>query len=143
MKSNFKKTTKCYLDWLEKTQLRYIFSKNMTFENISIWWITKLVDKDNILDNIVLKGINKIPKIILRQIKNNVSVASNKYKVEDIWVLDTVGSNLKDILCQPDIDITRTYSNSIKEVYRTLGIEAARQCIYNEIEERHKRIFKE
>jgi DNA-directed RNA polymerase II subunit RPB1 len=91
--------------------------------------------QENILDNIVLKGINKIPKIILRQVKNNVSVASNKYKIDDIWVLDTVGSNFKDILCQPDIDITRTYSNNIQEVYRTLGIEAVRQCIYNEIEE--------
>ena len=60
MKSNFKKTTKCYLDWLEKTQLRYIFSKNMTFENISIWWITKLVDKDNILDNNWYLRLNEI-----------------------------------------------------------------------------------
>ena len=70
----------------------------------------------------------------MRQVKNNVSVASNKYKIDDIWVLDTVGSNLK-ILCQPDIDITRTYSNNIQKYMEILGIEAARQCIYNEIEE--------
>ena len=51
MKNNFKKTKKYYLNWLEKTQLRSIFSKNMIFDNFSIWWITKLVDKDNIIDN--------------------------------------------------------------------------------------------
>ena len=33
------------------------------------------------------------------------------------------------------IDKTRTYSNDIMEVYNTLGIEAARQLIYNEIME--------
>ena len=57
------------------------------------------------------------------------------YVPEDIWVLDTVGSNLKDILAIDYIDMKRTYSNHIQETYRTLGIEAARQCIYNELAE--------
>ena len=57
------------------------------------------------------------------------------YVPEDIWVLDTVGSNLKEILSIDYIDAKRTYSNAIQEVYKTLGIEAARQCIYNELAE--------
>ena len=57
------------------------------------------------------------------------------YVSEDIWVLDTVGSNLKELLSIDYIDNKRTYSNDIQEVYKTLGIEAARQCIYNELEE--------
>jgi len=57
------------------------------------------------------------------------------YVPEDIWVLDTVGSNLKKILAIDYIDTKRTYSNDIQEVYKTLGIEAARQCIYNELAE--------
>ena len=52
-----------------------------------------------------------------------------------IFGIDTVGSNLKDILSIDYIDTKRTYSNAIQEVYRTLGIEAARQCIYNELAE--------
>ena len=38
-----------------------------------------------------------------------------------------------DILAQDDIDVNNTTSNDIQEVYRTLGIEAARQAIYNEL----------
>ena len=57
------------------------------------------------------------------------------YVPEDIWVLDTVGTNLKEILSIDFIDTKRTYSNDIQEVYKTLGIEAARQCIYNELVE--------
>jgi DNA-directed RNA polymerase II subunit RPB1 len=91
--------------------------------------------QENILDNIILKGIKGIPRIIIRTIKNYMVEKDGNYVPEDIWVLDTVGSNLKDILAIDYIDGKRTYSNAIQEVYKTLGIEAARQCIYNELAE--------
>ena len=43
------------------------------------------------------------------------------------------GSNLMDILALDYIDTNKTITNNIVEVYKTLGIEAARECIYNEI----------
>ena len=91
--------------------------------------------QDNILKNIILKGIKGIPKIIIRKIANNMIKKDGNYVPEDIWVLDTVGSNLKDILAIDYIDVERTYSNDIQEVYKTLGIEAARKCIYTELSE--------
>ncbi len=91
--------------------------------------------QDNILNNIILKGIKGIPKIIIRTIKNYMIKEDGNYVPKDIWVLDTVGSNLKEILSIDFIDSKRTYSNDIQEVYKTLGIEAARQCIYNEVTE--------
>ena len=91
--------------------------------------------QENILKNIILKGIKGIPKIIIRTIKNYMVEKDGNFVPEDIWVLDTVGSNLKEILAIDYIDTERTYSNDIQEVYRTLGIEAARQCIYNELAE--------
>ena len=91
--------------------------------------------QNNMLNNIILKGIKGIPKIIIRKIANNMIKKDGNYIPQDIWVLDTVGSNLKDILAIDYIDVERTYSNNIQEVYRTLGIEAARQCIYNELAE--------
>ena len=91
--------------------------------------------QENILNNIILKGIKGIPKIILRKIANTMVENNGNYDPKEIWVLDTVGTNLKKILGIDFIDSTRTYSNDIQEVYRTLGIEAARQCIFNELEE--------
>ena len=38
-------------------------------------------------------------------------------------------------MARDDIDTKRTYSNDIREVYRTLGIEAARKCILTELED--------
>tara|TARA_B100001758_G_C18352598_1_gene580768 strand:- start:441 stop:1463 length:1023 start_codon:yes stop_codon:yes gene_type:complete len=91
--------------------------------------------QENILNNIILKGIKGIPRILIRTIKNYLVEKDGNYSPEDIWVLDTVGTNLKEILAIDYIDTTRTYSNDIQEVYKTLGIEAARQCIYTELAE--------
>lgn len=89
--------------------------------------------QDQLLHNIVLRGIKGINKVILRKIKDNVVENSGVYKKQDIWVLDTVGTNLMDILALDYIDPTRTFSNDIVEIFHVLGIEAARQAIYNEI----------
>lgn len=62
-------------------------------------------------------------------------MVDGNYEKEDIWVLDTVGTNFHDILTLKNIMADKTYSNDIQEVYRTLGIEAARQCVFNELEE--------
>ena len=60
---------------------------------------------------------------------------SGSYKKEDIWVLDTIGTNLLDVLGLEYIDSKRTISNDIAEIYDVLGVEAARQTIYNEFVE--------
>jgi DNA-directed RNA polymerase II subunit RPB1 len=89
--------------------------------------------QDQLLQNIVLRGIKGIGKVILRKIKDNVRELNGVYKREDIWVLDTIGTNLMDVLGLDYIDNTKTFSNDIVEIYNVLGIEAARQSIYNEL----------
>ena len=89
--------------------------------------------QEQLLQNTVLRGIKGINKVILRKIKDNVVENNGIYKKQDIWVLDTVGTNLLDILAIDYIDNNRTFSNDIVEIYNVLGIEAARQSIYNEL----------
>ena len=89
--------------------------------------------QENLLDNIILKGIKKIKKVNLRSVKDSVFEEKGNFIRKDSWVLDTVGSNLMDILALDNIDKYNTFSNDIVEIYKTLGIEAARQIIYDEI----------
>ena len=89
--------------------------------------------QDQLLENIVLRGIKGINKVILRNIKDNVVETNGIFQKQDIWVLDTVGTNLLDVLSLDYIDNKRTFSNDIVEIYNVLGIEASRQAIYNEI----------
>ena len=89
--------------------------------------------QDQLLQNVVLRGIEGINKVILRKVLDNVVEINGVYKKQDIWVLDTIGTNLLDVLGLDFIDNTRTLSNDIIEIYNVLGIEAARQAIYNEL----------
>lgn len=82
-----------------------------------------------------MRGVKGINKVIVRKIKDNVVEQNGTYQKQDIWVLDTVGTNLLDVLALNYIDNTRTFSNDIVEVYNVLGIEASRQTIYNEMVE--------
>ena len=91
--------------------------------------------QDNLLENIVLRGIKSIKKVLLRKDPNVMRYQDGKYNRKDIWLLDTVGTNLLDILALDYIDTTKTYSNDIQEMYKVFGIEAARQSIYNEFTE--------
>jgi DNA-directed RNA polymerase II subunit RPB1 len=89
--------------------------------------------QDQLLQNIVLRGVKGINKVIMRKIKDNVVETSGVFKKQDIWVLDTVGTNMMSVLALDYIDTNRTISNDIVEVFNVLGIEAARQTIYNEL----------
>ena len=91
--------------------------------------------QDTILNNIVLRGVQGIRNIVPRKLQNYVLKEDGKYNRKDVWVLDTTGTNLLKILAMDFIDYKRTYSNDIKEVFDVLGIEAARQVIYNELTE--------
>jgi DNA-directed RNA polymerase II subunit RPB1 len=89
--------------------------------------------QDTVLNNIVLRGVNKIVNVNPRIVKDMVVKEDGKYSRKEAWVIDTIGSNLIDIFAIDFIDYTRTYSNDIREMYNVLGIEAARQNILNEI----------
>jgi DNA-directed RNA polymerase II subunit RPB1 len=91
--------------------------------------------QDNLLYNIVLRGVNGIDNVLPRKVQNMVVKEEGKYVRKDIWILDTTGTNLLDVLGTDFIDATRTYGNDIQEIFNVLGIEAARQIIFNEFVE--------
>jgi DNA-directed RNA polymerase II subunit RPB1 len=90
-----------------------------------------------ILNEIILTGIKGIDSSSMYQETNNYvyNFETGKFDHKPKWIIDTQGTNLQDILTHPDVDISKTISNDIWEVYETLGIEAARQVIINEITE--------
>ena len=90
----------------------------------------------NIVNNVILKGVDGIRKGSMRLMENR------RYNPETMsfdsiaeWIMDTDGTNLEAFLSNPNIDKTRTISNDVCEIYRVLGIEAARNALYNEIME--------
>ena len=91
--------------------------------------------QESLLKKTILRGIEGISKVLPRKVPNNVVKEEGKYVRKDCWVLDTTGTNYLEILGLNYIDFAKTYSNDIQEVYKTLGIEAARQAILTEFTE--------
>ena len=109
------------------------------------------------MNNIVLRGVNNIQNVTARKIQNSVKKVESlpiikkggydvvkdkdlhikkedgKFVKNDIWVLDTTGTNLLEALALDYVDPSRTISNDIREEFNILGIEAARQMIYLEM----------
>lgn len=88
----------------------------------------------NIVYQVLLKGYKGIKKVSLNKKKyDRYNDETQKFDKVIEWVLDTDGTNLQEILSNPNVDATRTVSNDIREIYDTLGIEAARTALYNEL----------
>ncbi len=73
------------------------------------------------INDITLKGIEDIKRVVLR-----------KGSDTEEYVLYTEGSALKDIISIPGVDMTRTTTNNISEIFSVFGIEAARNAIITE-----------
>jgi DNA-directed RNA polymerase II subunit RPB1 len=85
--------------------------------------------------NIVVKGIDKINKVIPRKDLNNIEFHDGDYKSKEQWIIDTDGTNLQEILAFDEVDTINTFSNDIIEAYNIFGIDAAKQLLINEINE--------
>jgi DNA-directed RNA polymerase II subunit RPB1 len=110
-------------------------SKNKSSVFYDMDYVYNLKETQTKLMNVVLRGVKDIKKVNIRTVKNNVKHVNGNYDTQEIWVLDTVGTNLLDLLGVEYIDSRRTISNDIRETNDVLGIEAARESIYTELTE--------
>ena len=87
--------------------------------------------KDNV------KNLRKIKSKVMKLHTHGVKGVDNVVviKEENDWIIQTTGTNLKKILKVDGVDIARTKTNDIYQVYDVLGVEAARNMILNEAKE--------
>ena len=79
-----------------------------------------LITTRNKILNTRVKGLTGVTRITVVQEDND-------------WFIQTTGSNLAGVFEIEGVDISRTTTNNISEIELTLGIEAARQAMINEI----------
>jgi DNA-directed RNA polymerase subunit A" len=75
------------------------------------------------LRDIVFKGIEEIERVVIRK---------EEIEGDEEFVLYTEGSAFGDTLDIEGVDASRTTCNNIHEIYRNLGVEAARETIIDE-----------
>lgn len=92
--------------------------------------------EDKILE-MSISGVDGIGRVYHREINREMlwDPAVGGYAAKKQHVLDVEGTNLFNLLDVPNVDSTRTFSNDIHEVLEVFGIEAARQALYDELNE--------
>ena len=94
----------------------------------------------NIMEKIIIAGIEKIKKVSISQkkqkvLEENVESMFRVFVDKEEYVLESDGTNLMSVLANDYVDSERTISNDITEIYTIFGVEAARQALYNEIDD--------
>ncbi|VVB90553.1 DNA-directed RNA polymerase subunit A'' [uncultured archaeon] len=73
--------------------------------------------------SVILKGIKGIKRVVIRKEENGE------------YVLYTEGSTLKEVLAIDGVDVTRTRTNNVNEIFEVMGVEAARAALIHEATE--------
>lgn len=90
---------------------------------------------DQIIDKFKIKGIDSISDIpdIVPEKLISIDPITNEIKNDENYVIYTSGTNLIDIRYIIGIDISKTISNDIVDVYKNFGIEIARTRLLREL----------
>ena len=95
--------------------------------------IIKNINED-ILNNIVIKGIKNISDIVISEIiESEKDKVNYEYINQSKNILETDGVNLISLINNENIDFIKTVSNDIIEIYDLFGIEAARCILMEEV----------
>jgi DNA-directed RNA polymerase II subunit RPB1 len=93
--------------------------------------------EQSLIDGLVIKGIRGIEKAIQEKpgALKKLESMTHAFVTDDAWSITTAGSNLLEVMAHPCVDFTKTITNDVYEVYQTLGIEAARAVLLDQIDE--------
>lgn len=90
------------------------------------------VNADNMyevyIEEVVIPNLEKIYISGIKWVENAFYTQE-----KDGWYIETEGGDFSEVLAHPDIDTENTMTNNIWDIYHTLGVEAVRQAIVDEL----------
>ena len=92
--------------------------------------------QSKLLNAVIIRGVPGIKAVTFRKGSERFvfDATEGKYKPKEEYILDTDGSNFQEVLNHPAVDATRVFSTHCYDIYATLGVEATRQILFNEIQ---------
>uniref|UniRef100_A0A6C0DR67 DNA-directed RNA polymerase n=1 Tax=viral metagenome TaxID=1070528 RepID=A0A6C0DR67_9ZZZZ len=89
--------------------------------------------QNKILGGTIVRGAPGLRTVSFTKTNDMYELIGDKYVNVEQFVLDTDGSNFLDVMCHPDVDAARVYSNNVHDIFENLGIEATRAVLFKEI----------
>ncbi len=106
-------------------------NKKFKQESLGDTVILKLVDESDAAAVIIIR--NKVLKITVKGVPDIERITMKQENGK--WLIQTTGSNLAKVLEVKGIDINNVRTNNVYEIVSTLGIEAARTALINELKD--------
>ena len=103
----------------------------MNLTNYSIEKFDKI--KNLLMNEFVIKGFSKIKDVDDLLEVNTINLNEEGFYKKKEFMFQTDGIDLYSIRYLRGIDLNRTSCNSVYEIYKTFGIEAARNCLLKEM----------
>jgi len=107
--------------------------KNSSLKNLSVKERAREISV-KVEGDIATKELNKIKEKIMEIYVSGIKGVTNavvRREGED-WIINTIGSNLEEVMKIKEIDENKSITNDIHEMNRVFGIEATRNTIMNE-----------
>jgi DNA-directed RNA polymerase II subunit RPB1 len=103
----------------------------MNLTNYSIEKFDKI--KNLLMNEFVIKGFSKIKDVDDLLEVNTINLNDDGFYKKKEFMFQTNGIDLYSIRYLRGIDLKRTSCNSVNEIFKTFGIEAARNCLLKEM----------
>jgi len=105
-------------------------NKKFKIENMGDILVLNLIDEESDVPTVIAVR-NKVLKTTVKGVPDVRRVTI--VKKDNEWVIQTTGSNLSKVLGVEGIDRDNVRTNNVSEIAETLGIEAARNALINEL----------
>lgn len=90
--------------------------------------------QNHLLDRVYIHGLKNIKNTHLRKLTSS-ALEGQEMTTTSQWIVDTEGTNLRQIFNLDGVDFRYTISNDVHEVFTTLGIESGAMVLFNEIKQ--------
>lgn len=112
----------------------YVDMTKISFTEKQLMFVTEENKEEIYMEECVFPLIEKMLVFGVKGIENIYFLLEKKGEEDEEWMLETDGSNFRELLGHPLVDNTRLHSNNVWDVYENLGIEAARLFLLSEFE---------
>ena len=105
---------------IKKEKVENVFRELINDDNKDEFFIRKVAYSS--IMNVQLRGIEGLSKVFYRQDHTTKE-----------WLIETEGTNMRDVMNHTEIDFRHVLSNNMWEIFQILGIEAARSFLITEL----------
>lgn len=114
----------------EELVLRIYINNKKFGSTVNLESLEKIQDE---IDNIIVRGLDGVTLVKPVKVLRSLIGEDGGVVKKEGWAIQTLGTNLSEVMWMGDIDVYQATSDSIQEIYELLGIEAARAKVAAEL----------